>query len=369
MRDTDWDEAAELHRRVFGVAGTMTEDLRREYRAYFREVFEACPWRAGGIGPLVFEEGGRIAAMLGVFGRPLEWEGRRIQGAVTSQLVADPENRSMAGVQLLKACLQGPQDLTWTDEANGKTRAIWERLGGRVSYADSWNWIRRLRPARWVAANRRPGSQWWRRAAKAVDQALGSAPGSPFRRPRRDALVSKAMSVPEFVELIGGVRGTVVPVVDRAGVEWTMARLKGVARKQGELHAIRVEDGAGRTQGGFLLHVHPENVSRVVHVQAGGGGMGTGKMGAVLSHLFAYAWEAGCSAVGGRVSPPDLEAYVENRCSWDRRTNWFLVHGGEKRLELEVASGGHGIRPWFGEWPLHFTPGDGAVHAAETSSP
>src|SRR5215471_10058567 len=87
--------------------------------AYFWEVLFNNPWRALQLPSWVVEEDNRIAGFYAVLPRPMLFRGRRIRVAVGCQFMVDRERpHSLAALQLAKACLSGPQDLTLADGSN-----------------------------------------------------------------------------------------------------------------------------------------------------------------------------------------------------------------------------------------------------------
>src|SRR5207249_10440499 len=95
------------------------------------------------------EGGGRIVGFVGVGRRGLSMNGHRLLAAISSRFVVDPAGRAgVVAVRLAKAFLDGPQDLSISDEATDVSRRIWEGLGGTTSLLHSLHWTRPLRPAR-----------------------------------------------------------------------------------------------------------------------------------------------------------------------------------------------------------------------------
>ena len=103
---------------------------------------------------LVSEEpDGTITGMIGVMARQMLFRDEPITMAVSAELYVDPAYRSsMAGLQLLKTFLDGPQDLSITDIANNKTRKIWERLRGIIAPLYGVIWFRPIQPSRFACA-------------------------------------------------------------------------------------------------------------------------------------------------------------------------------------------------------------------------
>src|SRR5262245_45142182 len=107
----DIPQVAELHRAIFRDKEEVTPEIDYSYRSFFQDVYLNNPWYDRRISPLICEENnGKIIGFLGVMHRPMRFERRSIQAAVTSMMMVDPNHRfGLAAVQLLKAFLAGPQ--------------------------------------------------------------------------------------------------------------------------------------------------------------------------------------------------------------------------------------------------------------------
>src|SRR5258706_4330555 len=96
-------------------------------------------------------ENGRIVGFQAVMPRPMQFRGRPIRVAVSCQFMVDPdERRGLIALQLAKACISGPQDLTLADGANVSSQRMWIGLGGTAPLLYNLHWVRPLRPARYM---------------------------------------------------------------------------------------------------------------------------------------------------------------------------------------------------------------------------
>jgi len=204
-----------------------------QYRRYFHEVFLNNPWYDKTLSSLVYEEGnGKIGGFLGVVPRPMWMKGRQVRAAVSSQFIVDPKSRfQLAGMQLLKAFLSGPQDLSLADEANDSSRAIWERLGGSTALLYSIHWTCTLRPAQYVRLRlgRRkllgPLALLSKPFCQAIDSVAARAPRNPShctgaRCMREDTGVENLLKCSDALRHSQSLR----PEYDRRSLEWLLAR-------------------------------------------------------------------------------------------------------------------------------------------------
>jgi hypothetical protein len=84
---------------------------------YLEDLFLRNPWVEEDIVSLVCEDtGGKIVGFFGVVPRRMLYQGKSIRLAFGSNFVLDPESRaSMAAMQLVRAFMKGPQDVSITD--------------------------------------------------------------------------------------------------------------------------------------------------------------------------------------------------------------------------------------------------------------
>src|SRR5690349_15035049 len=140
----DIPEVARLWLKVFRHTDqTPPESATR----YFHQVFFDHPWPASIPSLVYLSTNSRIIGFIGVLPRPMTLGGAPLRAAVSTQLMVDPESREpLAAIQLTKALIAGPQDLTYTDGSNEISARLWERAGGEVVPLKSLEWMRILRP-------------------------------------------------------------------------------------------------------------------------------------------------------------------------------------------------------------------------------
>jgi hypothetical protein len=114
---------------------------------YIREVLCESPWCDPEIPSLVAVENGRIIGVESVVPRPMMHGKRAIRAAVSCQTYVHPERRGLTGIQLTRALLSGPQDVTIADGASLMGAKVLEALGALVSPLHRMSWIRPVRPA------------------------------------------------------------------------------------------------------------------------------------------------------------------------------------------------------------------------------
>lgn len=323
---------------------------------YFERIFFESPWRDESLPSLVYADGqGRPRGFLGVVPRRMRLGDRDVRVAVPTQFMVHPDNRGIAGVELMRRFLHGPQDLALSDRGNDTARRVWERLGGSTALVFSLFWSKPLRPARFGLV-RRSHSRLVEQAIAAtgplwgaVDLAVAalSEPAVPRDAPpgRVEAIdpVAAVALVHDFLP-----RGTLEPVYDASVVRWLVAELSAKT-KLGDLQSLLVRDAEGAPAGWCLYYVNPRGVSQVVTIAAR-----PERAGDVIGHLAHRAAGQGATAVIGRMEPLLLADLGEARCRFDRNGPWMLVHARDPDVLAAVLGGRAFVSRLDSEWWLNF---------------
>jgi hypothetical protein len=205
--------------------------------SYFREMLFDNPWVDPELPSWVAEEDGRIIGVYGVMPRPMLLRRRPIRAAVTCLFMVDPDRgKGLPALQLGKACLSGPQDLTLADGAHDLSRRLWIGIGGTAPLLYSLHWTRPLRPVRYVlslleerAALPLPLTLAARPLGAVVDALAARSRQNRFYREEgeltEDALDSAAM-LAHLPEIFNG--HALQPVYDARSLAWL---LEQTARK------------------------------------------------------------------------------------------------------------------------------------------
>jgi hypothetical protein len=310
--------------------------------AVFREVCLRNPWDEEALRSLVYEDAsGRVVGFLGVVPRALSFNGQIVKVAVSQHLMVAPASRStLAAVNLLRAFLAGPQDLSMADWANEVSRRMWERLGGATSLPYSLHWRRPLRPASFalsVLRGRGLGSVCGNildPACRLADSLLTRLPALPLRRPTSDAIVEPLdpetllRCVERFTE-----KRALRPVYDRASLGWIVERLRNHPGL-GRLLTGVVKDPKGEIAGWFLYYLDQAGKGQVFQI-----GATDDTIALVLSSLCHDAWCRGALEIGGRIEPRWMRAFSEQGCLFTPGLSWMLVHSRNAALLAAIDRG------------------------------
>lgn len=353
FEERDIPRVANLHRRVFPPPDATTDRLDA-YHAYFKQMFLDTPWSDGQPSLVYEDEHGEPIGFLGVMTRQMRLRDRPIRAVTTSQFIVEPTRRAtLAGIELSRALLAGPQDLTLADEASDIARKLFEGMGGTTELLYSLYWVRLLRPIEFAL-------WWWRKgrrkttAASSIlcrfaDAVVTRSPGGPFHPPV-PATSGEELDGDTLAACIAEFgRGRALrPEYDGRKAAWLLEML---SRKPGcgTLRKVLVRTVAGEIAGWYLYCGHRGGVGEVLQV-----GAGEERIGEVLDHLFAQAWRDGIVALVGRIDPRFVGAFSARRCLFRHRGHWTLIHSRDPELTRAIHRGDAFLTRLEGEWCMRF---------------
>ncbi len=293
--------------------------------AYMRRFYLDAPGRGEGIGSLVhLDEAGRVSGFVGVHGMPMTFEGRRLRAAICGSLmVEDRAGDPMAGARLLKAFMDGPQDLSFSETANEVSVQLWTRLHGVVLAQYSLDWVRVIRPSGFAL-----GLLADRVGALRLFGPLASAVDGLWRRPMRagerhwSALPAgetgqKGLRVDEIDS--AAFAGLLEPLTAQFALrpDWEASGLDRILADAmqkpdlGDLVFASVAAPSGAVVGAFAYYARPGGIGRVLQVLAR-----PGQAGHVIDHLVDHAALRGLTALRGRTQPVLMEAMLGRRIAF-----------------------------------------------------
>jgi hypothetical protein len=355
--EDDIPRVAALHNKVWRVAPDLTPELIKEYRDYFTQAFLRHPVEDSSTSSLVHEESdGRITGFMGSMPRKMLMNKASIRMRVASQFFVDPGSRGLAGIQLAKAFMDGPQDVSFTDEANATARLIWERLGGSVCSFSSLRWIAVLRPCRFgLLALRKfglPGAaaRGLTPFAHLLDSLVSRLPKNPIR-PVESRLVGEELESGTLVDCLREVsqRRVLRPEYDECTVAWLLQRA-GQLKSSGRLRKVLVRTRSGDIAGSYVYYANPGGLSEVVQLTAR-----SNLAHDVVESLFHDAWQEGASVLIGRPQVNLMRALSDKHCFfYSSRRQWMLVQSRNPDLVNTFVRGDAFLSRLEGEWCLHF---------------
>lgn len=333
FRHDDAVAVANLSRRVFGGSQAPAPPA---LASYFAEVFLEHPCFDPELPSRVYVAAdGAIRGFAGLIPLRMSYRGRPLRAAIASSImVEDAESDPLAGARLLRAFLQGPQDLSIGENATDVTRRMWLPFGARSLSARALEWMRILRPAGFAAdtaARRFPPMRLLRAPGAALDPVLARLLRVPA--PAAQGLSGADVAPEELADIVLRTAEAFAlrPDFDPPVLRWMLSH---AARKEqyGAPLARIVSNRQGRTIGGYLGHLQPHGMLRVMQVFAA-----PAHAEAVIDDLFAHAWQRGAVAISGR-NQPELADVLQLRHCFFRHGGFTMVHSRSPEL-LEAMSG------------------------------
>ena len=364
---SDIPQVVKLFQKVFFNNGRAAPSSSK-LDAYFEETFFHNPWikrrvEKGDeeeIPSLVYEAGaGAVIGFIGVIPRRMLLNGRPIRAATSMHFMVEPGSRStLAGVQLLKTFFSGPQDLSLTDSAGAVGRKIWEGLGGATALAYSINWVRLLRPSRYVlralARKNTPlrlFAGMLRPLCPPLDVMASRALSHRFGKPGASLQATDL----DQETLLAGIAQfpsgyALRPDYDGGSLSWLLARADQLARS-GALRKVALRDADGELVGWYLYELNADGLGEVLQV------VGRKKsFGEVLDHLFYHSWRNGAIALSGRLDPRFAQEFSDKYCFFNCDGPWTLTHSRKPEVLQAIYQGDLFLTRLEGEWLMRYKP-------------
>ncbi|MBI2817681.1 MAG: hypothetical protein HYX72_12150 [Acidobacteria bacterium] len=357
FRETDIPQVADLHRSVFNLATAPGPRLHRAYRNYFQGIFLNHPCSTPGICSLVYDESGTVTGFLGVTAQPIFIRDQPAIAAIGSQFIVDPTRRSsMAGLQLLKSFLSGPQSISIADEGSDLSRKLWTRLGGGPGYLQSISWARILRPARFLISRVSRRLPLLKAAAAATpllhvaDAVLSAIPAMRFSTVSVAGTVEHA-SPQILAKCLADLSSSssVRPAYDSSHyLAWVLSVLERHTHR-GRLRTCIVRSQGNYCVGSFIYYAQRGGLSEVLQL-----GAKPAHYEQVLQHLFNDAWSQGVPALCGRMEPAFMGELRKQNCLFHHRGYWMLVHSKNPEALQAIRCGDAFLTRLEGEYYCHF---------------
>lgn len=335
------------------VAGMFQRVLRKKpspapasLADYMRRFYLDAPGCGEGINSLVHvDDAGSVSGFVGAHVLPMTFNGRKLHAAICGSLmVSNPEADPMAGARLLKAFLDGPQDLSFSETANDVATQLWTRLRGVVLPQYSLDWVRVIRPLGFavsLAASRFGVVRVFSPLVSAVDSLhnrrikpgtrnwSGIAAGQPTTTPLRASQIEG----PEFIRLLDPLTNQFAlrPDWEASSLDWILTDA-GQKPDLGELVFASVASPSGSVVGAFAYYAKQGGIGRVLQVLAR-----PGQAGNVVDCLVDHAAAHGVCGLRGRTQPLLMEAMLPRRIAFVPVAS-TVVHSRDEEL-LKTMTG------------------------------
>jgi hypothetical protein len=328
-------------------------------RNYFGEIFLENPWVAEDIPSLVYLHNGVVAGFMGVIPRTMEFKGRAIRVAATTQFMVDHDpSPGPAAISLLSRLFKGPQDLTFGDGASEDAQRIYTGVGGHAARLYSFNWLRPLRPLRTLSeyADRATGvlklvGRVAAAAAVPVEFLLTKVPHEALRMPEspyRSTPVDSDGLLRAIQEI--GWRDSLKPVYEPESFRWLIAQTAS-ARKFGELRTVVIHEPDGTLAGWYVCWIKKAGPANLLQIGARRANQHEG----VLLALFRDAWQLGATSVKGQSMPAWLVNLTNQYCLFRIPNTSVVFHSRDTQIVDAIYRGNGALTRLDGECWLRFS--------------
>lgn len=321
----DMPRVADLFQAIFrGSSGPAPASLQQ----YLLELFFEAPWHDPELPSLVYiAPDGAVGGFVGVIPLRMSFRGKPIRVALASSVMVEkPKDNPLAGARLLRAFMNGPQDLSFSDDANPVSVAMWKKLGAQSVPLESLDWLRVLRPAGFalsIVGDRIPLLKLAHPVCVAIDRMATRVAGNRFRLKTQGTARSIDVdlnddSLTEHLREFAAAY-SLRPTWDTDSLRWILNHA-AENRRHGSLVCRAVYGKAEPPLGCYLYYGRPHGVAHVLQVMAS-----PDAAGIVLDSLLEHAQQNRCVAVRGRAHSRYIDGLFSRDCIFFNRGS-VVVH-------------------------------------------
>ena len=338
-------------------------------RDYLTDLFLRNPWFDETISSLVYEDSnGKVVGFFGIVPRHMSVQGKALRFAFGSNFVMDPDSRaSMGAMQLVRAFMKGPQDVTITDSANESARQLLRSMGLAVVPVYSLLWARPLRPSKYFlhGASRLKKNKTIKTIgtiaspfSSVADYLVTTSKLSPFRQ-KAPTTTAETLDNETLLQCLAAIpnKQWILPQYTRESLDWLLRFLDN-RRAMGDLRKVLLRDENKKIVGWYIYGLGHGVLGEVLQI-----GVDAASAGKVLDHLFYDAWERGLIGLHGRMEPQLMEELTQRACVFLRSGSWTLAYSNKPELLNGLANGMAFFSRLDGEWSLRY--GGNQAHAAD----
>jgi hypothetical protein len=337
----DMPRVADLFQAIFrGSSDPAPASLQQ----YLLELFFKAPWHDPELPSLVYiAPDGAVGGFIGVIPLRMSFRDMPIRAALASSIMVErPKDNPLAGARLLRAFMNGPQDLSFSDDASPISVAMWKKLGGQSVPLESMAWLRVLRPAGFalsILGDRIPLVKLAHPICLAIDSIAARFPSNRFRLKTQGTARSIDVDLNDD-SLIEQLREfasaySLRPTWDADSLRWLLNHA-AQNHRHGSLVCRVVYGKAVRPLGCYLYYGRPHGVAHVLQIMAS-----TDAAGIVLDSLLEHAHQSRCVAVRGRAHSRYIDALFSRDCIFFNG-GAVLVHSRNADV-IEVARSGDAL--------------------------
>jgi hypothetical protein len=342
----DMPRVADLFQTIFrGLSRPAPSSLQQ----YLLELFFKPPSHDPELPSLVYVGSDEaVGGFVGVIPLRMSFRGKPIRAALGSSfMVEKAKDNPFAGAALLKAFLDGAQELSFTDTANSISVAMWKKRGGQRLPVESMQWWRVLRPAE-LALSLLGKRISLVKVARPICMAIDRV-ATPNRFQLKTKVMAPIIDVDRNDDLLinylreSAAQYSLRPIWEVDCLKW---RLNLAAQSRlGKLACRLVYGNATLPIGCYMYYCRPHGVANVLQIITS-----SDAAGIVLDSLLEDAYQNCCVAVRGRAHTRYMDQLLLRDCIFVR--SGALLLDSRNADIMKVACSGDALLIGLGgeEW-------------------
>jgi hypothetical protein len=335
FRDTDAESVALMSKEYFPDKGRASTDticrvLRYQYLNNDKDRKPASI--------VCRDSKGNMAGFLGVTTIPFNYRGGVITGAYASDFMISMDARnSFMAFNMLREFLSGPQDFSFTDDANQTSRQLWERLGGFTAFSQSIYYKTPVRPVSFLT--RLFVKEWNRvlgytihKSSFFADMVFGGLHVPRFR-PEPVDVSYQPLSPDDLIKLMDlHMRGyNLHPILTKNGAKYYLDLIE-MEKQYGLLYKAAVADNSGYA-GWFAYYINSKGICSVLFSESL-----KGRDDLLFKSLVWHAYQKGGVELSGRLNPVQAGSWISHNSLLLPGRFWAMVYTKEKELLSELLT-------------------------------
>jgi len=327
---------------------------------HLSQLFLENPWVQEDIPSHVYEDSqNKLVGFFGILPRRMTLQGKTVRLAFGSNFVVDPESRSsMAAVQLIRAFMKGPQDVSITDSANESSRQMLRSLGFKISPIYSLIWARPLQPLRYgllgAARLKKKGSIARLSSvvspfAGLLDSAATKLSASPFYHAHLTTVEEDATpdAIVQALSTIPG-KNWLLPEYSAESLNWILQFIQK-RNAYGPLIKKLIRNQDGKLIGWYIFGKSDGKIGDVLQL-----GTEASSAKLVLNHLFRDAYKEGLVGLHGRMEPQFMDEMSRSASFFLRQGSWTLLNSKNPEYAEPFLTGNNFFSKLEGEGVMRF---------------
>jgi hypothetical protein len=333
--DQDVEAVAMLARQYFpekGRASVETVGRILRYQYLMKECGQMPP------SMVCRDREGKPVGFLGVTNIPFQYRDRVITGAYASDfLISESARNSLTALRMLKVFFSGPQDFSFTDDANLTSRQLWERLGGMTAYSQSIYYKTPVRPASFIA---RPIVKGRNRAfgitlcksAFLIDFLMNRV-NMPRFRPEQMNVTYQLLKPDDLINLMElHMRGYYLhPRLTKDGAQYYLGLIE-MEEQYGKLFKAAVVDDRGYVDW-FVYYLNSDKSCSVLYSESL-----KGREDLLFKSLLWHSYRQGGVELSGRLNPVQAGTWIGRNSLLLPGRFWAMVHTAQKELLADLLT-------------------------------